>query len=599
MVPKVWFQFTGAGFVVGCLVLVASAQSPQFKSATIRPSADSADGRQGVLFGDNGLFTATNVTLKQLIENGYRRFAYDRREVTGGPEWIGVDRFDITADAGGQHALDAAGFARGSLPMLQRLLEDRFQLRLRHDKPPRPVYALTAGDPASSRPTPAAADCAAVVRAEARGERSQKVLCGVSIYPGRLVARGVTLADFAALLSPHLDRPVIDRTGISGTFDIELEAADFRPAGPFGPSYRPSDTKESIFNAVVSQLGLQLEKTTAPVEVLVIEHAEKPVTLPPSGAQPAWRDPSPHRVRFVPVESTVRLEVLDWGGSGRPILFLGCYITGHAFDDIGPKLIDQFHVYAFTRRGIGASDRPPAGYDLQRAVDDLVEVMDALKLRKPILVANSCGGWTQTLLAVQHPDRLGGLVYLEAADDPMLALADYNLPLIDEANLPKRLEPPALDYSSFEAYRRTQKARSGVAFPEAELRYGFVLKPDGSVGQSLLSPTVRRAITTDSRRTPDYARVRVPVLAVFQTPPPFEEIAMGYSILNDLQRTTLRQQQVDVEKIMTARWERDLRAGVPTAKIVELPGASLFMFLSNEADVMRELRAFIPTLKQE
>ena len=53
------------------------------------------------------------------------------------------------------------------------------------------------------------------------------------------------------------------------------------------------------------------------------------------------------------VDSSVRLEVLDWGGAGRPILFVGCYLTGHVYDDIAPKLIDQFHVYAVTRRGVG------------------------------------------------------------------------------------------------------------------------------------------------------------------------------------------------------------------------------------------------------
>jgi non-heme chloroperoxidase len=314
-------------------------------------------------------------------------------------------------------------------------------------------------------------------------------------------------------------------------------------------------------------------------------------------AQPAWRDPSPHQVRFITVEPSVRLEVLDWGGTGRPIVFLSCYLTGHAYDDIAPKLTDRFHVYAFTRRGIGASDRPSDGYSLQRSADDLLAVLDALKLQKPILAANSCGGWTQTLLAGQHPDRLGGLVYLEAADDPMLTLADYNFPPFEEANMPKRIEPPALDYSSFDAYRRTQKARSGVAFPEAELRYGFALKPDGSLGESLLSPTVRRAITTDARSKPDHARVRVPVLAIFKTPRPFEESAKGYVIQNESQRATLRQWEFDKENIMTAKWQSDLRAAVPTAKIVELPGASLYMFLSNEADIIREVRTFADTLR--
>ena len=73
-----------------------------------------------------------------------------------------------------------------------------------------------------------------------------------------------------------------------------------------------------------------------------------------------WSDPSPHKVHFVKVGSaSVRLEVLDWGGAGRPILFVGCYLTAHAYDDIGPKLTDQFRVYAVTRRGVGASDHPP------------------------------------------------------------------------------------------------------------------------------------------------------------------------------------------------------------------------------------------------
>jgi pimeloyl-ACP methyl ester carboxylesterase len=326
--------------------------------------------------------------------------------------------------------------------------------------------------------------------------------------------------------------------------------------------------------------------------------ATVPVVLVLAGvlaAQPAWRDPSPHQQRFVAVEPSVRLEVLDWGGRGRPIVFGSCYLTGHAYDEIAPKLTDRFHVYGFTRRGFGASDRPSVGYDLQRSVDDLVAILDALKMSKPILVANSCGGWTQTLLAVQHPDRLGGLVYLEAADDPMLTLADYNFPPVDEANQPKRVERPALDYSSFDAYRRTQKARSGVAFPEADLRYLFSVKPDGSLGPELMSRAVRQAVTVDARRKQDYANVRVPVLAIFSIPLPFEEIAQGYVIQNDVQRAALRQRS-DAERIRTAKWENDLRAGVPAAKIVELPGASLYMFLSNEADVIRELRAFAATL---
>ena len=75
-----------------------------------------------------------------------------------------------------------------------------------------------------------------------------------------------------------------------------------------------------------------------------------------------WRDLSPHQVRIVLVEPSVRVEVLDWGGTGRPILFVGCYLSAHVYDEIAPKLTDRFRVYAVTRRGVGASDRPTTGW---------------------------------------------------------------------------------------------------------------------------------------------------------------------------------------------------------------------------------------------
>ena len=199
---------------------------------------------------------------------------------------------------------------------------------------------------------------------------------------------------------------------------------------------------------------------------------------------------------------------------------------------------------------------------------------------------------------MQHPDRLGGIAYLEAADDPVHTLKDFDLPVYDEAQLPKRIERPALDYSSFDAYRRTQKARSGFTFPEAELRYLFGVKPDGSLGPELMPRDVRRAVTTGNLSTPAFGRVRVPVLAVFYTPLPFEDAVKGYVIQNDVQRATLRLHE-QVGLIMARKWERDLRAVLPSAKIVELSGASLFMFLSNEADVIREIRTFAAEIERK
>src|SRR5579863_4045194 len=84
-----------------------------------------------------------------------------------------------------------------------------------------------------------------------------------------------------------------------------------------------------------------------------------------------WRDPSPHTVQMIAVDGDVRLEVLDWGGSGRPVVLLaGLGNTAHVFDDFAPKLAAGFHVFGITRRGFGASSMPASGYDADRLGDD-------------------------------------------------------------------------------------------------------------------------------------------------------------------------------------------------------------------------------------
>jgi non-heme chloroperoxidase len=273
----------------------------------------------------------------------------------------------------------------------------------------------------------------------------------------------------------------------------------------------------------------------------------------------------------------------------------GCYLTAHVYDEFAPKLTDQFHVYGITRRGIGASDKPTSGYTVQRSADDVLEVLDSLRLQKSLVLGTSCAGQILTMFGSEHSDRLLELVYLDGAGDPMLT-AEYEAKMPDPATLPRSRKPPdAPAYSSFAAYQSTQRRDAGVAFPEAELRQDFVANPDGSMGRSLLSPVIRRAITVDARVKPDYTGIRVPVLAIYCVDRPFEEVAAGYLIRNEQERAALRQ-QYEVTRAMYTRWEQQLLVGVPSARIVELPGANVYMFLSNEPDVLREVRAFAATL---
>jgi len=235
------------------------------------------------------------------------------------------------------------------------------------------------------------------------------------------------------------------------------------------------------------------------------------------------------------------------------------------YDNIAPKLTDQCHVYAVTRRGVGASDHPSTGYSPQRRADDILEVIEALKMERPILIGNSCGGDILHTLGARNPERIGGLMYLDAAEDPTLTLADYHLPPVDPSRLPPRANRPARP----------------VVFPEAEQR---------EIDLGRLEPDIRRAIVEDNRVKPDYAHIRVPVVAIFRTTPK-EEVLLEYPPRNAEERAAV-DEAYSGGRGMLDKWEANLRAGVPMAKIIELPGANLYMFLPNEPDIIRELRAF-------
>ncbi len=285
---------------------------------------------------------------------------------------------------------------------------------------------------------------------------------------------------------------------------------------------------------------------------------------------PTAVDPSPHQVRMVTVDSAVRLEVLDWGGSGRPLLFVGCYLSAHVFDEIAPKLRDQFHVYAVTRRGIGASDHPLVGYDPQRRAADVLEVIDAIGMRKPLLVGNACGGHILHTIGAEHPERIGGLVYLDAAEDPTLTLADYQFPPADRVNIAAFRGKP-----------------TPVTFPPAEQR---------RLDAQPIDPAIRKAITEDHLVRPDYARIEVPVLAVYRSTT-VEQSLRDFPASNDREREAV-ELAVAARRAVLKKWQGDLLAGVPDARIVEIPGANLYMFLSHEAEVIREIRRFAAVLPQ-
>jgi non-heme chloroperoxidase len=296
-------------------------------------------------------------------------------------------------------------------------------------------------------------------------------------------------------------------------------------------------------------------------------------------AADAWKDPSPHLIRFVTVEKNVRLEVLDWGGSGLPVVFLaGLGNTAHVFDDLAPKLGAGYHAYGITRRGYGKASLAASEFTSDRLTQDVLGVLNSVKLDRAVLVGHSFAGEELSALGSQYPSRIAGLVYLDAAYDRTVP-GLMGISVITG----RPAAPGPKDLASFSALRAYWK-RLGIPLPEADLRERFEANRDGSVGKPLITPGVGAAIMASIKK-PDYEHVRVPALAIYAIP---HELGPWVNMDDSAVRATV----ADFETAAEAQ-AREFQNSVARAQVVRLPRANHYVFLSNEADVLRELRAFL------
>jgi pimeloyl-ACP methyl ester carboxylesterase len=309
----------------------------------------------------------------------------------------------------------------------------------------------------------------------------------------------------------------------------------------------------------------------------------------------AYRDPSPHKIQFVTVEADVQLEVLDWGGAGRPVVFLsGLGGTGHAFDNFAPKLTPGLHVYGITRRGFGASSNPTSGYDANRLGDDVVAVLESLKLHGAVLIGASFGGEEASSVGSRHPDQISGLIYLEGAypyafdNGKGMSLAEL-LDLL--GSVPPPPSPDVADRASFATYRSWLERVTGAAVPEAEVRQTMISAPDGRVGDSRVSPGVMQMLIAGITK---YTRIPAPVLAIFAVPPRLP------AYVKDSKDAAVRAQGAEYLRraaLLTEKQAAAVETGLPRVRVVRVGDASHLVFESHEMLVLQEIRDYVGSLK--
>src|SRR5262245_53679548 len=311
-----------------------------------------------------------------------------------------------------------------------------------------------------------------------------------------------------------------------------------------------------------------------------------------SAAAPAWRDPSPHHIRFVKLEDGVRLEVLDWGGRGAPLVLLaGGGNTAHVFDDFAPKLTADRHVYGITRRGFGASGFAPAANPANRLRDDVLSVIDALKLTRPILAGHSIAGAELSAAAAARPDRIAGLVYLEAGYP--YAFDNGEGPAVTEFLKPgpRAPDPLAANLASFASLQAWDASVFGFRMPESEFRQTWRADHSDKPEQLRDFPGAQffAAILANPIK---YSRLPAPALAIFASPHvPERWIADSSAGVRDSAK--IYYAAVDAA---TERQAQTLESAVPTPRVVRLR-ASHYIFLSNEAEILSEMRGFFRMLQ--
>lgn len=290
-------------------------------------------------------------------------------------------------------------------------------------------------------------------------------------------------------------------------------------------------------------------------------------------AQDRQTDDTRHTIQFVAVEDGVKLEVINWGGSGPPLVLLaGLGDTAHVFDKFALKLIPTYRVYGITRRGFGASSTPStenANYSANRLGDDVVAVIDALKLDRPLLAGHSLAGEELSSVASRHAEKISALIYIDAGYQYALYDEKHGDLVLDSIAMRDKLDQLNLGTLHLSPERLTE-VLAQTQRVQGELQQRIEDLSSLSPPHAPNNPVIVAVLDGQQK----YTHIDVPVLAIFNVPhtPAFLRLAQNQA--------------------------QAFKTQVPGVRIVLIPNADHYLFRTNEGDVLREINEFVSGLHQ-
>lgn len=264
------------GIAVSGVSQVNSAPQPVFSSVSVKLYNSNGNPPRIMIHDSSDGFSASGVTLRILLQRAY---GVEDSQIVGGPAWMDSAQFEVdakiddaTAQAIGGMTPQEAGAARQH--MMQTMLESQFHLTAHHEKRDLPVYALVvAGDGSKLHEATPGDTYPNGFHGPDGGSGAGMIRMGV----GELVCQGVPVENLTRILTEQIGRHVIDKTGLAGRYDFSLKwLPDVVAPGGNGALPPPETAMPSLQAALQQQLGLKLESATGPVEVLVVDQAEKP-----------------------------------------------------------------------------------------------------------------------------------------------------------------------------------------------------------------------------------------------------------------------------------------------------------------------------------